>query len=164
MSNRQVRTDSEKRAALRVVGREMRWMAWASIRLAQADPAGDAPSYNAYIDSTHLHARALIDFFVRTPRFKSDIWRTDLAPDWTPAPADAADRLVQSYPVMNILLAHMTWERVDKATPNWNYPNIADDIIEVADAWLVHLTADNPALGHLFETQLNMARNALNGL
>jgi hypothetical protein len=52
------------------VGFELRMMAHASARLREAPMDDDDPMMqNAYIDSTHLHARALIDFFLKVPKW-----------------------------------------------------------------------------------------------
>jgi hypothetical protein len=147
MAGHTARSDGEQIRALRAVGYELRMMAHASVRLRQAQLAEDDPmARNAFLESALLHARALIAFFLKPRRHVSDIHRTDFAPDWTtPAPPEAVKRLNDHYQLLHKYLAHLTWDRVIKDAPAWDYPNIATDIIDVADTWSEHLaSADQP--------------------
>jgi len=63
------------------------------------------------------------------------------------APHEIPDRPpIQVVPgLLHKYLAHLTWDRVSKDAPAWGYPNIATDILDVADAWSEHLaSADQP--------------------
>jgi hypothetical protein len=164
MTQPSTHTESEKIRALGAVGFELRMMAHASALRRQAERTDDDPmAQNAYIDSASLHARALIEFFLGTGQGRgSDVRRTDFATDWTPQPSDAVKRLQANYQLLHKYLAHLTWERVDPSAPPWTYPNIANDIIEVADAWSQHLASESPLMGIAFEPSVQMARGALN--
>lgn len=118
-------SDRERIRALRAVGFELRMMAHAFALLREADLTDDDPmAQNAFIDSGHLHVRALVDFFLRPGR-SSDIRRTDFAPDWTPQPSEAVERLNSNNRLLHKYLAHLTWERVSQGAPVWDYPNVA---------------------------------------
>jgi len=164
VSEQAERDDGDRIRALLAVGFELRMMAHAAARLRQAPLADDDPmAQNADIDSAHLHARALIDFFLKESNRASDIRRTDFALDWIPNPDDAVERLHGHYRLLNKYLAHLTWERVSKDAPAWDYPNIADDVVDVADAWSKHLASANRTLGEVFRSHVDMARKTLSG-
>ncbi|NYE38013.1 hypothetical protein F4692_003158 [Nocardioides cavernae] len=116
---------------------------------------------NAYIDSAALHARALIDFFIKPKGFPSDIRRTDFAPDWTPAPDKAVARIKKDGWMLNKYLAHMTWERATPSAPSWNYPDLTEDVFDIAEAWCAHLAASDGDLSEYFAGQIKPARAAL---
>ncbi len=151
----------ERIRALGEVGFEIRMMAHASARLGRARQADDDPvAQNAYIDSAHLHARLLIDFFMGTGR-SSDILRTDFAPEWAPVPLAAAGRLKDSIRLLHKYLAHLAWDRVSADAPAWNYPNSASDILDVADAWSEHLARADHLMGSIFQSHVTFARQTL---
>ncbi len=139
-------------------------MAHSFALLRQAEGADDeSMAQNAYIDSAYLHARALIAFLLEPGR-GSDIRRTDFAPDWNPEPLDAVARLSINVRLLHKYLAHLTWERVSLNAPVLNYPNIATDVIDVADAWSAHLAASaNKVMWNTFRPHVYLARQILNG-
>lgn len=162
MTPKAVRSRSEKMRALRVVSFELRQMAHAT-RLQRENEAasGDPMAGNAYIDSAALHARALIDFFINSKGFKSDIRRTEFAPDWTPAPEGAVDRIERDGWMLNKYLAHLTWERAIPSGQTWNYPDLTEDVLDIAEAWCAHLAATDVDLSDYFAGQITPARAAL---
>ncbi|GAA2085187.1 hypothetical protein GCM10009725_20450 [Aeromicrobium tamlense] len=118
---------------------------------------------NAYIDSVYLHARVLIKFLLESG-WGSDIRRTDFAPEWNPEPLDAVARLNANARLLHKYLAHLTWERASLNAPVLNYPNIAADVIDVADAWSAHLAAStNEVMWNTFQPHVSLARQTLNG-
>ena len=145
-------TDPELHEALGHIGYELWMMAAASNRIRSSKQAGDGVGANAYLESMLLHARALADFFVHTKRgFPSDIRRTDFTDtDWEPAPAELVARIKVNSPVIDKHLAHLTWERVDDDPQEWHYPDVAADLVAVADKWSAHLCATNPDLYPMF--------------
>ena len=46
-------------------------------------------------------------------------------------PADAAKRLDDHYPLLHKYWAHLTWERVSKDAPEWDYPAFWDRLAHV---------------------------------
>lgn len=161
MTGHAERNDRDRTQALGQVGFELRQMASASVRLARPRLADDSVAWNAYLESSCLHARVLIDFLVGTSRFTSDIRRTDFVPEWGPAPADATKRLNKNYPLLHKYLAHLTWERVSRSAPDWDYPSIAADVIDVADAWAEHLSLSERSLCEVFRPHVRSARQIL---
>jgi hypothetical protein len=154
------RSIDEQVQALQDLGFELRMMAHAFVLLRQARDSDDDPmAENAFIDSSHLHARVLIDFLVRPGR-PSDVRRTDFAPEWDPEPSEAVKRLNTNNRLLHKYLAHLTWERVSKDAPGWDYPDIVFDVIDVAEAWFKHLSSANQFLGTVFHPHLLLAREA----
>ena len=163
MATQSFRSDQERICALGAVGLELQMMAHSFALLRQAELAGDEPmAQNAYIDSAHLHVRALVDFLLQPGR-GSDIRRTDFTPDWTPEPLEAVTRLDANNRLLHKYLAHLTWERVSHDAPVLNYPNIATDVIDVADAWSDHLASANQPMWKVFRPHVFLARQTLNG-
>ena len=142
--------------AIRHVGYEVQMMAAASKRLAAATSDGDGIAANAFLESMLLHARALIAFFLHDGR-KDDIRRTDFAPDWTPLPVPAVANAYEAYPLLNKYLAHLTWQRVSPAAPEWNYPTIAADVASIADYWCRHVADTNHSLAMKFRPYVAVA-------
>ena len=103
----------------------------------------DQHAVNAYLECTLLHARGLEEFLVMTkgrPR-TDDMLRTQFAPEWTPAPADAVYRLGARRSDINKHLAHLTWARVDRPeSPAWPWIEITVDTVAIARAWVEHVT------------------------
>jgi hypothetical protein len=162
MAGRTERNDGERIRALQVVGYELRMMAHASDRLRQAQLADDdGMTQNAYLESALLHARALTAFLLRRSKPGSDIRRTDFAPEWTPTPPEAVKRLNDHYLLLHKYLAHLTWERVSKDAPVWDYPNIATDVIDVADAWSAHLESADRPMWEVLRPHVLLARRTL---
>jgi hypothetical protein len=156
------RTDVEKRRALRAISFELRQMAHATRLQREIEAAqGDPMASNAYLDSSAIHARALIDFFTQSKAFKTDICRTDFAPDWTPVPQAATHRIKSQGWMLNKYLAHLTWERVAQGGPSWNYPGLTEDILDIAEAWCQHLAATDVDLAEYFAPMIESARTAL---
>ena len=162
MTGQTERTAGQRIQALQTVGFELRMMGHASVLLRQAQLVDEDPmAQNAFFESALLHARTLIAFFIQKRGRVSDIHRTDFAPDWAPAPADAVTRLDDHYPLLHKYLTHLTWERVSQDAPIWNYPNIATDIVNVADAWASHLELADRLMSDGFRPQVFLARQAL---
>jgi len=155
----------DRTVALGAVGYELRMMAHASVLLRQAQLANDdGMAQNAFLESALLHARALTAFFLKDSDRDSDIRRTDFAPEWTtPAPGDAVKRLNGHYLLLHKYLAHLTWERVSEDAPAWDYPNIAVDVVDVADAWSKHLALADRSMWEVFRPHVFLARQTLTG-
>ena len=162
MTGQTERTAGQRIRALRTVGFELRMMGHASGLLRQAQLADEDPmAQNAFLESALLHARTLTAFFIKKRSHASDIHRTDFAPEWSLEPADAVKRLDDRYLLLHKYLAHLTWERVSKDAPIWNYPNIASDILNVAEAWASHLELADKSMGDGFRPHVLLARQAL---
>jgi hypothetical protein len=155
-------TDDDRAEALKNVYYELWMMAEASSRIRSGGLAGDDVAANAFLEAMLLHARATTDFFVMTRGYQSDIRRTDFAPEWNPEPIGAVARIRAYVGLIDKHLAHLTWERLDSASPAWDYYNIADDILAVADRWSVHLRSSDPGLDAIFRPLVVSAQNALN--
>lgn len=107
--------------------------------------ATDQHARNAYLECTLMHARALEEFLVLTPRSPrpDDMRRTQFAREWNPHPTHAVARLGSRRETVNKYLAHLTWTRVDDTEPpEWPFIEIADDAVAIARAWVLHVTAD----------------------
>lgn len=151
---RSPRSSEELENGLDQVGYELRMMAHATsiLRCAQQQEVGDSRMLqNALLESALLHVRSLIEFFIHDCKRPSDICRTDFAPDWEPAPQDVAKRLRERQQMLHRYLAHLTWERVDRSAPAWEYPTVADDVLQVARAWSEHLRASSRELWETFQ-------------
>ena len=155
-------TEHDRAEALRNVGYELWMMAEASSRIRSGRLAKDDVAANAFLESMLLHARSAADFFVMTRGYPTDIRRTDFAPERNPQPTDAVKRIRAHVRLMDKHLAHLTWERLDNASPAWDYNDIADDILAVADRWSVHLRSSDPGLDATFRPFVVSAQNALN--
>lgn len=154
--------DHDRVEALRHVGYELWMMAEASSRIRSGRLAKDGVAANAFLESMLLHARATTDFFVMTRGYQSDIRRTDFAPEWNPEPTDAVERIRAHVRLIDKHLAHLTWERLDNASPVWDYYDVADDILAVADRWSVHLCSRDPGLHATFRPLVVLAQNVPN--
>lgn len=154
-------SDDDLASALGHVAYELWMMAEAASRIRSGALNADPVAANAYLESMLLHARATADFFVLSRGYPSDIRRTDFTEDWEPAPTEAADRIRASAKLMDKHLAHLTWERLGDATPSWDFSNIADDVLAVADQWSINLSISNPVLYSAFRPQLYWAMNVL---
>ena len=164
MATQAFRSDRSRIRALRTVGTELRMMAHTFALLRRAELADENPmAQNAYIDSAHLRARAMVEFLLQTGR-GSDIRRTDFASDWDPEPSEAVNRLNANNRLLHKYLAHLTWERVDPDAPALNYPNIAADVIDVAAAWSEHLASENQLMWNVFQPHVLLARQTMEGL
>ena len=155
-------TEHDRAEALRNVGYELWMMAEASSRIRSGRLAKDDVAANAFLESMLLHARSAADFFVMTRGYPTDIRRTDFAPERNPEPTDAVERIRVHVKLIDKHLAHLTWERLDNASPAWDYNDIADDILAVADRWSVHLRSSDPGLDATFRPFVVSAQNALN--
>ncbi len=138
------RTPEQLAEGLKHVGYEL-MMATELVPLLASGPTPvDA---NAYLESMLVHLRSLVGFFIRpASKFPTDIRRTDFAPEWTPTPAAAVQRLEKAQPDLDKHLSHLTWERVDDDKPGWDFPSLVGDITTVAAAWVDHLELTAPEL------------------
>jgi hypothetical protein len=157
-------TKAELIEALRHVGYDL-WMTGETSLLLDTLPDAtnqDLVNRHACLESELLHARALTDFFIKTTNFKTDIRRTDFAQEWEPAPALAVQR-IDSHDNLLDSLAHLTWEPV-QAAQAWNYPEIAKDLADIADAWSTHLGRDRQDMPELYATFRPFVHDALQKL
>jgi hypothetical protein len=121
--------------------------------LLQRYPAGTAIG-NAALEAQLVHARLLTEFFFGdvTKAWPDDIIRTDFDPtdSWHPGHDAAAKRLKQNRELVNKHVAHLSWTRVDEGEQQWQYPEIADDVLAVAESWANHLATRDQAWAESF--------------
>ncbi|NQU37369.1 MAG: hypothetical protein HQ526_07210 [Actinobacteria bacterium] len=119
---------------------------------------------NALLESQLIHARASIDFFLRSGG-KRDITRDEFTSvDWQPSPKEAVDRLLDAKPLIDKYLAHLTWQRTDPDAQAWDYGEIAEDVVAVASAWTDFLANTNSELASTLRAHILWARNELAGI
>jgi hypothetical protein len=133
--------------ALGHVEYELQMCAAAAIRVATG-AAGDSIEFNAYLESTLLHARNLYEFLVATPR-QDDMGRIDFATENWDARECAPETVRQLEVAVRLLhkhLAHLTWARVDAPSkPRWETLAIADGVARLVQAWAEAVQRDDPS-------------------
>lgn len=78
--------------------------------LVSASPASPSPTWNAYVESFGIHARALSDFLANRGNYRDDVLAKHYAPKWT-----AEDPAPDLAKVVNKQVAHLTSVRLRKA-------------------------------------------------
>jgi hypothetical protein len=120
------RPDSELQAAVMHIAYELDQMVDAAVRITRAE---DSPTQNALLESTLLHARALIELLLGTGK-PNDIRAGDIAPGW-PLPTGAArTALKQRKLAIDRHLSHLTWTRVDDGKAVWPYPHLVREVVD----------------------------------
>lgn len=124
---REPRSVADLTTACTVIGYEMR---------ALVDAHGHRDADNAFLESSLLHARNLIEFLIgRSSRRATDMAPEDFSEGWEPRPEPSIRRLREHLDQIDKHLAHLTWARVDwrkDATAEyWNYPELATDVLAV---------------------------------
>lgn len=158
---------SRQARAMSHVAYEIKMCCEAAVRRLHAT---DGVEESAYLEVELLHARSLYEFLVASKSARiDDMVRTAFAPDWTPGPAQAVQRLKERQPVLHKHLAHLTWARVDDPeAPEWTFLEIAADTHAVTAAWARHVTeaegkriGDPNTLAALLLSDLEIAAAAL---
>lgn len=157
------RSGPEKREALGHIGYEI-WMCAACSARLDRDPGPTDPVVrNALLESELIHARAAIDFFLRSGD-RRDITRGDFTTtDWQPRPPAAVDRLLNAKPLIDKYLAHLTWQRTDPNAQAWTHHDIAHDVIAVATEWTNFVATVDADLAEVLRPHILWARNELSG-
>jgi len=112
---------------------------------------------NALLESFVIHARVLIDFFYALNPQKDDVIAEDFlsSPDvWRNERPKLSERLSEAKERANKHLAHLTYQRVDVALNNreWPFVEISKDMRSVMKRFLEKVSADN--LGTQFTQML----------
>lgn len=121
------------------VGYELVQLAKMSRRLQDPTLPGDA--HNACLESMLLHARSLIEFTIEGRGKANDLHRSEFLPKWAPPKGEEAKRLRRAMPVLHKHLAHLTWERVDEGSQEWDYGDVVADLLHVFGAFVAELRA-----------------------
>lgn len=128
----------------------------------------DPVVHNALLESMLLHARSLIEFFVRPAGRFDDMALNDFVatkPRWKRGPDDAVARLGTEHikTLLDKHLAHLTWPRVGSNQPSWTYDDIPEDLWSVTNNWCEYLRRRDPDLRAVLAPHVFFARQALNG-
>jgi hypothetical protein len=105
---------------------EIRQMVGAALLI---DSTDDVVTDNALLESTLLHARALIEFLLNIGHRPTDVTASTFLPGWE-IEAEHRESLDAPRKLLNKHLAHLTTDRVTDRRQAWPYPEIVNELID----------------------------------
>jgi hypothetical protein len=119
--------------------------------------------YNALLESFLVHARGLIAFLFpeRWANRMDDIAATDYYRDWPNDRTKESPAFEDLYERIGKEIAHLTYRRATSPTSGWRFLEIATEIQEVFDAFL--LLVPDSSLDPLLVARKQQATNASQG-